>query len=97
MAAKKNAKKNTTNADNWFSYTTNNGDKISLPPIDSIITVGDRRRAKRDGLDDEDFSWMILERAADKSEDGTLDAIDSMRMDEFNTFMQDWSEGGDKS
>ncbi|MER0008210.1 hypothetical protein ABRP78_12050, partial [Corynebacterium sp. KPL4064] len=65
--------------------------------IDSIITVGDRRRAKRDGLDDEDFSWMILERAADKSDDGTLDVIDNMRMDEFNTFMQDWSEGGDKS
>ena len=97
MAAKKTAKKNTKTTDEWFTYTTANGDDITLPPIDSIITVGDRRRAKRDGLDDEDFSWMILERAADKSDDGTLDVIDNMRMDEFNTFMQDWSEGGDKS
>lgn len=97
MAAKKTAKKNTKTTQEWFTYTTTNGDDITLPPIDSIITVGDRRRAKRDGLDDEDFSWMILERAADKSDDGTLDVIDNMRMDEFNTFMQDWSEGGDKS
>ena len=48
-------------------------------------------------MDDEEFSWMMLERAADKAAAGTLDIIDDMHMDEFNTFMKAWSDGGDKS
>ena len=39
----------------------------------------------------------MLERAADKAAEGTLDIIDAMQMDEFNTFMKAWSDGGDKS
>ena len=97
MAAKKTTKKPVQATSDWFDYTTNGGESISLPPISSVITAGDRRRAKRDGMDDEEFSWMMLERAADKAAAGTLDIIDYMHMDEFNTFMKAWSDGGDKS
>lgn len=97
MAAKKTTKKSDQAHDDWFDYTTHSGESISLPPIGSVITAGDRRRAKRDGVDDEEFSWMMLERAADKAAEGTLDIIDGMQMDEFNTFMKAWSDGGDKS
>lgn len=97
MAAKKTTKKLTQPTSDWFDYTTHSGESISLPPIGSVITAGDRRRAKRDGVDDEEFSWMMLERAADKAAAGTLDIIDGMHMDEFNTFMKAWSDGGDKS
>jgi len=97
MAAKKTTKKAVQTTSDWFDYTTNHGESISLPPIGSVITAGDRRRAKRDGIDDEEFSWMMLERAADKAASGTLEIIDGMQMDEFNTFMKAWSDGGDKS
>ncbi|QQU97780.1 hypothetical protein [Corynebacterium amycolatum] len=97
MATKKQAKKKNATADDWFEYTTSDGKTVSLPPVGDVITVGDRRRAKRDGMDDEEFSWVILERAAEEAAEGTLDIIDAMRMDEFSTFMSEWNDGGNKS
>lgn len=71
-----------------FHYTADNGDKITLPWPQSVLTAGYLRKSRK--LDEEERGWQMLEMAADEK---NLAKIDKMGMTEFQDFMRAWQRG----
>ena len=70
-----------------FHYEFDDGQKITLPKFDSIVTVGFARK-NRD-KDQAELGWMILEKAADEK---TLGVIDDQSLKTFEGLMKAWQE-----
>ena len=70
-----------------FHYEFEDGQKITLPKFDSIMTVGFARKNRK--LDQAELGWLILERAADEK---TLEVIDDQSLKAFEGLMKAWQE-----
>ena len=70
-----------------FHHEFEDGQKITLPKFDSIMTVGFARKNRK--MDQAELGWMILERAADEK---TLEVIDGQSLKTFEGLMKAWQE-----
>ena len=70
-----------------FHHEYEDGQKITLPKFDSIMTVGFARKNRK--MDQAELGWMILEKAADEK---TLDVIDGQSLKTFESLMKAWQE-----
>ena len=70
-----------------FHHEFEDGQKITLPKFDSIMTVGFARKNRK--MDQAELGWMILEKAADEK---TLEVIDTQSLKTFEGLMKAWQE-----
>ena len=73
--------------DTLFNYEFEDGQEVTLPKFDSIMTVGFARKNRK--LDQAELGWMILERAADEK---ALAVIDEQALSSFEGLMKAWQE-----
>lgn len=71
-------------SDDQFSYTTAQGETITIPHVRNVA-VGTMRRVRK--LDQLDATFTILEELCDA---GTMDVLDGMNLEEFRTFADAW-------
>lgn len=70
-----------------FTYTTEAGEKITVPAYDTVATAGFIRRNRRES--ESELGWMLLEKAAD---DEALAIIDELPQSEFVKFSEEWQK-----
>ena len=73
--------------DTLFNYEFDDGQRVTLPKFDSIMTVGFARKNR--STDQAELGWMLLERAADEK---TLAVIDDQSLKTFEKLMKAWQE-----
>lgn len=72
-----------------FTFT-HKGEEYTIPSFTSL-PVGAIRKARK-AKDEVDQAFTIIESVVDKDAK-TLDAIDDMSMEEFQSFIQAWTQG----
>lgn len=72
---------------NTFTYTTTDGEKITLLKQAKAANPGFLRKNRK--ASDEDRMWLLIERAADEENLAIIDELDN---DDFTALMEAWAE-----